>query len=155
MSEHIFADGSYVLLRDRDGVWQVTGRSGQRSELKACHSQQRASVSNSEIARAMAPDAVLQEAVERIGSVRTIQAPSNKVRREFYQQAMDAFDELEWVRVIKTAYLRGKDHCAQPYEEAYSQRAKSYLHGQLAIALHIPLEQVEQYITQKVESDEW
>ena len=97
----------------------------------------------------------ISEVIDRIGFITTIQAPNEKVRKEFYQQSMRKYDEIEWVRVIKSAYLHGKDQRLQPYEEEYSKRASDYFHGEIAFLLNIAFTSVEAYIAEKVTSDDW
>ena len=93
--------------------------------------------------------------IDRVGFITVIQAPNEKVRKEFYQQAMDKYDELEWIRVIKTAYLHGQDQRLQPYEEAYAKQAANYFHGEAAYLLNLPFSSIEAYIGEKVTSDDW
>lgn len=42
------------------------------------------------------------ELVERMPYIRTIQVAADKVRSEFYQEALHSDDPVEWVKVIKT-----------------------------------------------------
>ena len=63
---------------------------------------------------------------------------------------MDKYDELEWIRVIKTAYLHGQDQRLQPYEEAYAKQAANYFHGEAAYLLNLPFSSIEAYIGEKV-----
>lgn len=93
--------------------------------------------------------------IDRVGFITTIQAPNEKIRKEFYQQAMEKYNELEWIKVIKSAYLHGKDQRLQTYEEEYGKRASDYFHGEAAYLLDIPFAFVEAYITDKVTSDDW
>lgn len=95
------------------------------------------------------------EFIDRVGFITTIQAPNEKCRKEFYHQAMSKYDELEWVRVIKSAYLHGQDQRLQPYEEEYAAAASDYFHGEAAYLLNIPFTSVEAYIADKVTSDDW
>ena len=46
------------------------------------------------------------EIIERIPYILTIQAPNSKMRKELYQMALREYDEIAWVKVIKSSYLR-------------------------------------------------
>lgn len=114
-----------------------------------------AELNSEDIVRKVCTKDEILEMIDRVGFITTIKAPNDKVRREFYQQAMDKYDELEWVRVIKTAYLYGRERGLQPYEEEAAKRASEYFHGEAAYWLEIPFKEVEAYIKDKVTSDDW
>ena len=79
---------------------------------------------------------------------------AKKITR-LYDMAMNKFDEIEWIRIIKSVYLRKQDCRLSPWEENYGATAKEFFHGEISILLNIPYENVEQYITQAVSSDSW
>ena len=95
------------------------------------------------------------EILSRIPYIRTIQAPNNKIRAEFYEEAMEAYDEVEWIKVIKTVYIRGGEQKLAPGEEAYAQKAKKFFYGEVSILLDIPENEVEAYITHAIEEGLW
>lgn len=51
----------------------------------------------------------LSELMERMPYIQTIQAPNGKVRKELYELSMKKYDDVEWVKVIKSVYLRMED----------------------------------------------
>lgn len=114
-----------------------------------------AELNSEDIVRKVCTKDEMMEMIDRVGFITTIQAPNEKVRKEFYQQAMNKYDELEWIRVIKSAYLHGRDRRLQPYEEEYAKRASEYFHGEAAYWLKIPFLEVEAYIGDKVTSEDW
>lgn len=91
-----------------------------------------------------------EELLDRIPYIRTIQAPNDKVRMEFYQEAMEKNAGLEWIQVIKSVYLRKQERRLSAEELSLYERAKEYAYSELAAVLEIPLEQVEDYICQHV-----
>ena len=93
--------------------------------------------------------------MDRTEFIRTIQASSGKIRREFYDNAMAKFDEIEWIRVIKPVYLRQKEKNFMIYELDYMHKAKNYLHGEISVLLQIPMNQVEGHIAFSVSKDAW
>lgn len=90
------------------------------------------------------------ELLDRILYIRTIQAPNDKILNEFYMQAMDKYDALEWIKVIKTVYIRKKERRMTDTQIAYDAAAKKYLHEELSVVLGIPYGDVEEYIKQYV-----
>lgn len=91
-----------------------------------------------------------EELLDRIPYIRTIQAPNDKVRMEFYQEAMEKNAGLEWIQVIKSVYLRKQERRLSTEELSLYEMAKEYAYSELAAVLEIPLEQVEDYICQYV-----
>lgn len=114
-----------------------------------------AELNSEDIVRKVCTKDEILEMIDRVGFITTIQAPNEKVRKEFYQQAMNKYDELEWVRVIKSAYLHSRDQRLQSYEEEYAKQASEYFHGEAAYWLKIPFSEVEAYIGDRVTSDDW
>lgn len=94
-----------------------------------------------------------REVVERVPYLRTIQAPSDKVYEELLMVAFSKYDALEWVAIVKSSYMRQKHGKARAFEQSYAERAKAYLHGELSLALSIPLDGVEAYIGQSIAED--
>ena len=92
----------------------------------------------------------------QIPSVDAIQEPNAKLLRTKYQEAMHTHEPLEWVRVIKTVYLRtsGDAYRAQRLSEterSMSDTAKRYLYTELALALGREASEMEAYITDQIE----
>lgn len=104
----------------------------------------------SEIVREISSRNDLDELIERIPFTHTIQAPNSKIRKEFYQNAMAAYEDLEWVRVIKSVYLRVSDHNYEEYELDFSDRAKQYLYGQMSIVYNVPFDEVEEFLSETI-----
>jgi len=148
--------GDYVINR-RGGVWKITdtrcdtstGMPVEYSLFAHGNSDNVITlpVGGDEIVRKIADKDAFSEAIERIPYIRTIQAPNDKIRRELYDEAMSKYDEIEWIKVIKTVYLRRQQKKLLPYETAYSAAAQGYLHGEASVLFDMPASSVEAYIT--------
>ena len=66
----------------------------------------------------------LEELIERMPYIQTIQAPNGKARKELYQLAMDEYDDVSWVKVIKSVHLRMEANRYDEFEPNYMERAK-------------------------------
>ncbi len=60
------------------------------------------------------------------------------------------YDELEWVKVIKSVYVREKMKKAYSFERAYRIQAEHFLNSEISILLQIPEEEVNQYIINSI-----
>ena len=94
--------------------------------------------------------------MDRIPFVRTIEESNAKLLRAKYLELMKMHDPVEWVRVIKTVYLRMN---AQPLksqrisdtERLFAENAKRHLYTELALALELPTDRMEDYITEHIQ----
>lgn len=105
----------------------------------------------SEYIREISTKEKLEELIERMPYIRTIQAPNSKTRKELYQLAMDEYDDVEWVKVIKSVYLRMKDKQYEKFEPEFAEKAKNFVHKEISFRFHIPFEETEQYINKTIE----
>ncbi len=97
-----------------------------------------------------------EELLDRIPFVRVIDEGNAKLLRAKYVEAMNTHEPLEWVRVIKTVYLRaslpqGRPRRISETERSIAERAKRHLHTELALALELNEKDMERYITEHVE----
>lgn len=92
----------------------------------------------------------LSELMERMPYIQTIQAPNGKVRRELYELSMKKYDDVEWVKVIKSVYLRMEDRRYEDFEPGYIEKAKQFLYGEIAVRFEIPYEEVEQFVNDTI-----
>lgn len=96
--------------------------------------------------------------LEQIPYVTVIEESNSKLLREKYTEAMRRYQPLEWVRVIKTVYLRMNEprtnaRRISETERSFAETAKKYLYTELSLALNLPAQQMEQYITEHVEKN--
>ena len=92
----------------------------------------------------------LEELIERMPYVQTIQAPNSKARKELYQLAMDEYDDVEWVKVIKSVYLRMEDNRYDEFEQGYMEKAKNFLYKEIAIRFDLLFEEVEDFLNNTI-----
>lgn len=101
-----------------------------------------------------------QEAVELIDEVIDIDAirvKDEKQREEQYKQLMGQGEPQDWIRIIKTLYLRRLERSSQgkkitTTDEKYLRMAENNLYSELGFALGMDKGEMEDYITQKVTS---
>jgi len=91
------------------------------------------------------------ELIDRMPFVTTIKAHDDKTIIGFYKEALSGTDPLDWIRVVKSYYLRthgqsGRKMTVSKQEAQYGDSVKKLLEAELAKALNIPLEEVEGFI---------
>lgn len=93
----------------------------------------------------------LTELMERMPYIQTIQAPNGKVRKELYDLSMMEYDDVEWVKIIKSVYLRKKDKGYEDYETDYMKKAKNFLYQEIALRFLFPFDETELFVNKTVE----
>lgn len=144
----MYITGDHVICRT-GGVWRVTGVDGDEIRLARHENDARKTVTagDGEIVRRIVTKEEIEEAVERVPYIRALQAPNAKARVRLYEEAMSKYDESEWIKVIKTVYIRQNIMKSLGEAElAYGERAKDYLHGEVSVLLEMPLPEVEAHI---------
>lgn len=92
----------------------------------------------------------LEELIERMPYIQTIQALNGKVRKGLYELAMKAYDDVEWVKVIKSVYLRMEDRRYEDFEPGYMEKAKQFLYGEIAVRFVFPFNDVEHFVNEAI-----
>lgn len=100
-----------------------------------------------------------EEASKLIGEIPDIKElwiTNEKMREEKYKECMRTGDCRDWIKIIKTLYLRKQQRNAQgkkitATDERYLRMAEDYLYSELEIPLGIPKAEMEDYITKKIE----
>ncbi len=148
--------GDYIICRN-GGVWRISQTDSNGYTIVEHESGMIKTISadSDEIVRKIVSKETILEAVDRVGYIRTIQAPSDKTRKEFYDEALAKYDEIDWIKVIKTIYLRQKEKKLMPYEVTYYEKARGYLHSEISVLLEMPVNKVEDYIAAAVSNDSW
>lgn len=142
----------YVVFRN-GGIWIVTAVHGNIYTL--CRNDDSLEVDDSKIVRKAITKTEMLDIIDRIPYIRTIHAPNNRTRRELYEIAMSKFDEVEWISVIKTVYLRKQECPLTEDEAAFGRKAEDFFHSEAAVILNIPKSSVEEYIASAVANDSW
>ncbi len=93
--------------------------------------------------------------IRQMPDIEELWITNEKQREENYKQCMKSCDCREWIRIIKTLYLRKMERNAQgkkitATDERYLKMAEEYLYSELEIPLNIPRDQMEQYITEQI-----
>lgn len=94
----------------------------------------------------------LEEVIERIPFIRTLAIESETYRKDIYQESLNTYDEIEWIKIIKSVYIRQRRNVAHSYELEFYQKAKQLFHQEVAIVLNKEIAEVEAYITNMVEA---
>lgn len=97
--------------------------------------------------------------IENITSIDALWVNDDKKREESYKSAIKQCDVREYVRIIKSLYEKKQIRIAEgkktsTSDDRYLKLAENFLYGELAVALGIEREEVEEYITKKIESQE-
>lgn len=100
-----------------------------------------------------------EEALELIDSIKDMDLlweSNDKKREQVYKESIRKCDCKEWVRIIKTLYLKKQSRIAEGKkmsagDERYLHLAEENLFGELAIPLQMEKEKVEEFITDRVD----
>ena len=152
----MYETGDYVICAG-GGVWRVAA--AEDGEIRLAEHESGAEktlpADSGEIVRKITSKEAILETIGRIAFVRTIQAPNDKMRRKLYDEAMSKYDEVEWIKVVKTVYLRREARRLLSFEAGYAEKAQGYLHGEISVLLEMPLDEVEDHIVAAVADDSW
>lgn len=89
--------------------------------------------------------------IESMADLPVLEIENEKYREESYKKALKSCDCREWVRVMKTIYLRRKGRLSEgkkstAVDDHYQKAAQELLLGELSVALHMSEDEVDQYI---------
>lgn len=103
-----------------------------------------------EIIRKITNKDELEEIIDRIPYLRTLEITSERFRQEIYKRTFNKCSEIEWIKLIKTIYLRKRNHKAQDYELDYLKQTQQLFYEEIAVVLNIAIDKVEDYIKEKI-----
>ncbi len=94
--------------------------------------------------------------IDEIPQIEELWITNEKMREEKYKECMRSGDCRDWIRIIKTLYLRKLERNAQgkkitATDEKYLRMAEDYLYSELEIPLEIPKANMEAYISGHIE----
>lgn len=97
--------------------------------------------------------------VEQIPTIELLWVSDEKRREDIYKTALRTCDCKEWIKIIKTLYLRKMSRIAEGKKVTvsdgkYLHMAEERLYEELALALEMEKDEVLDYITQHVEKSE-
>lgn len=95
------------------------------------------------------------ELIDRMPFITAINVNDRAVRYADYESCLLSDDPVEWIRVIKSTYLRmdGRDGVFASFdarENAYRERAVKLLYGALSAALGSDASELEGYINKRL-----
>ncbi|MCR5655198.1 MAG: CarD family transcriptional regulator [Lachnospiraceae bacterium] len=98
-----------------------------------------------------------EELIKEIPDIPSMTIKDEKEREARYREAMLSCDSKQWVSAIKTLYTRRQNRLVQGKkttntDDRYYKMAGDNLHGELAMALGMEKSEMEQFITDKLES---
>lgn len=110
----------------------------------------------------MRPVLTKEEADQLIGQIReidTLRVGDEKNREQVYKDAIRTCNCVEWVRMIKTLYIRKETRLAAgkkvtSSDAKYLHLAEESLYGELSVVMGIPKDEVEAYIANQVKKSE-
>ena len=99
-----------------------------------------------------------EELIDSMPGIETLWIPDEKAREQRYKSALASQDGRSWVQIIKTLYLRRQDRLAHgrkvtSTDEKYLRAAENLLYTELSMALGIKKEDMETYITDRLERE--
>lgn len=99
-----------------------------------------------------------EELIEKIPTIEAELYENSNMRflSEHYQAFFESHECRDLLQLVRDVYLKACNAKEQgkklgQVDEKYMRRAEDLLHGELAVALGIPKEEVKDYITKKVE----
>lgn len=97
--------------------------------------------------------------IDAIPEIDELWEKDDKVREKKYKEAIRSCDPREWIRIIKTSYLRQEERRVQgkkatTVDERYFHSAEEHLYSELAVALEMSKEEVKTYIKRRMSSGE-
>ena len=95
------------------------------------------------------------ELIAQIPDIETIWDENEKLREERYKEAIHSYNCYQWIRIIKTLFLKMEDRvhhkkAVGEKDQRYLRMTEDLLYGELAIALDIPKDKVSDFISEQV-----
>lgn len=138
------------IIHKNNIIYQLIKINAHTCSLINIHNQKVITANINEIVRKVLTVDELMEVIERIPYIRTLKITSERNRQELYQKSMNKYDEIEWIKLIKTIYIRIKRNQAQDYEQEYFKTAQNIFHDEVSLLFKIPFDDVETYIKNKI-----
>ena len=97
-----------------------------------------------------------EQLIDEIPDIEELWITNDKLREEKYKECMRSCDCRQWIKIIKTLYMRKLERSAlgkkiTSTDEKYLRMAEDYLYSELEIPLEVPRESMEEYITGRIE----
>ena len=97
----------------------------------------------------------VNELIDHIPEIETIGEPNDKLREERFKECMKYHDCVEWLKVIKTLYLRKQERVERGQkvtatDARYMKTAEDNLYCEFAMALGIDRNEVVDFIEKRI-----
>ncbi len=107
------------------------------------------------VMRAVLTKAEADALINAIPDIEELWVGDDKQREEKYKETIRSGECRDWIRVIKTLYVRKQRRIAQGkkttvMDEKYLRMAEDNLYSELSVSLAIPKEQMQEYITDRI-----
>lgn len=94
--------------------------------------------------------------IQSIPQIPPIETANDKLLEQEYRSCMKTNRSEEWIRIIKTIYLRKQKRLeagrkVTAVDAKYDKLAEDNLYGELAVSLQMPKESVEAYIFEEMD----
>ena len=96
-----------------------------------------------------------EELIDNITEIETVWVKEEKGREQMYKDAIRTYDCQSLVQIIKTLYMRRQSRIKEgkkvlSSDEQYLRKAEALLYSEMSVALNIPKEEVQEYISDAV-----
>ena len=153
VNDLVMYGGSGVCIVEGIGVPDIRGIDSTRQYyfLKPLYTKDSTIISpvdNSRVVtRKLITKAEAQELIAKIPDIELLWDDNEKIREEKYLEALHTYNCYEWVRIIKTLYLRMEERVHQKKavgekDQRLLRMAEDLLFGELAVPLGIPKDKV-------------
>lgn len=110
---------------------------------------------NKTVMRAILTSEEAEELINGIPAIEELWVKDDKAREGRYRETMQSCDCKDWIKVIKTLYLRKQERIAQgkkttAMDDKYLKMAEDNLYSELSVSLNIPKEEMENYISERM-----
>lgn len=97
-----------------------------------------------------------EDLIREIPDIATLDIQDDKLREEKYKECLRSCESREMIRIIKTIYIRKKERFAKgkkvtATDERYLKQAEENLYSELSMLLGIPKNEMEDYITARLD----
>lgn len=97
-----------------------------------------------------------EQLIEGMADIEVLWVTDERLRENQYKEAVKSCSCREWIRIIKCLYSRKQNRLAQgkkmtSVDEKYFNIAKECLYTELSISMDIPKDEMEAYITEKID----
>ncbi len=101
----------------------------------------------------------VDELIKEMPNIELLTFENDKECEMKYKEIMHTYDCREWLKIIRTSYLRKKERLSQGkkatrVDERYLKIAEDYLYGEFALVLNISKDKVKDFIVEQVEKEQ-